>query len=99
MARLLKTAYEQWTIAIEYDGRLPSGESLLSGTVECVDHLGADTSATILVTTTATVSGTQMKTIVRAGAVGDRHAITFKTLLSGGTKLEDTVFLEIVGTG
>lgn len=89
---------ESYAIGFEFSGRLPSGANLDSGTVGAINvDTGSDTSATVLDTTTATVSGTQATIGVKAGSDGETHKITFTMTLdnAGADVLEEDILMII----
>lgn len=96
-AVLKKQPSESYTIGIEYDGKLPAGSTLTSGSVSAVDYYsGQVVSGTILGSTSATISGTQAKVLLRAGTSGRRYKVTFETTLDSLEVLEDDIIVDVV---
>lgn len=77
---------EQYLIAVEFDGLLPTGASLSSGTVSAINtSTGLDATADVLDSTTATIVGTQAQAFVKGGVHGYDYKITFVVLLTPGS--------------
>lgn len=91
-----KQPAEQYTIAVEFSGKLPSGTALSSGTVAAVDSQGNDVATTILGSTGAAISGTQAKVLVKAGTTGQQYKITFKMTLDNANLLEEDITMSVV---
>lgn len=87
---------ESYTIAVEFAGKLPSGASLLSGTVSAVRLDTGATDTSVLASTTATIVGTQARVKVQAGASGVDYKITFLLTLSNADLLEEDVLMHVV---
>lgn len=96
MSSFNKQPAEKRTIAIEYARELPSGVTLVSGTVAAT-NLSDNSSASgaVLVSTTATISGTQAKVQTQAGTNGIDYKITFLTTLSNGDIWEDDIIMKV----
>lgn len=91
-----KQPFEEYNIAIEYSGKLPSGTSLSTGTVSAVDTSTGATDNSVLSGTSATIAGTQAKIKVIAGVANKKYAISFKVTLNDGQKLEDDVLMHVI---
>lgn len=92
----VKQPAEKRTIAIEYQDELATGVTLSGGTVAAVNLSdGSSASATVLVSTTATISGTQARAQVQAGTNGTDYKITFLTTLSNSDIWEDDVTMKV----
>lgn len=90
MNRFAKQPSEEYTIAVDFTGRLPTGTALSTGTVAAIDLADdSDVSATVLGSTTATISGTLVKVLVKAGTDGKKYKITFLITLDSGEILEE----------
>lgn len=87
---------EDYSIAIEFLDKLPTGRTLTSGTVAALDlGTGTSASATVLASTTATISGTQARVKVQAGTHGKDYKITFLCDLDNGETLEEDVIMKV----
>lgn len=91
-----KQPAEQYTIAVEFSGKLPTGASLASGAVSAVDEDENNASSTVLGSTSATIAGTQAKVLVKAGTDGKTYKVTFLMTLSNGDKLEEDLQMRVV---
>lgn len=92
-----KQPAEKRTIAIEYLNELASGVTVSSGTVAAIDLTdNSDVSATVLTSTTATISGTQARVQTRAGTNAKNYKITFTTTLSNTDIWEDDVIMKVL---
>lgn len=92
----IKEPGERYAIAIEYANKLPSGATLASGTVSAVDLATNVTDNSVIVGTSATISGTQAKITVQAGVANKRYKITFLVTLNTGEILEDEVVMHVL---
>lgn len=92
-----KQPAENWTIAVEFVGKLPSGATLQSGTVSAIrlDTMATDNS--VLASTTATIVGTQARVKVQAGLTGIDYKLTFLLTLSNADVLEEDLLMQVVG--
>lgn len=95
MSNFTKQPAEKRTIAVEYLNELPSGVTVVSGTVAAVDGNGVDVASTVLTSTTATISGTQARAQVKAGTSGVDYKITFLTTLSNTDIWEDDILMQV----
>lgn len=86
---------ESYVIAIEWQGRLPTGANLASGSVNATRYPDMVTDNSVLVSTIATISGTQSMTKVRAGETGRDYRITFSMTLDTGDILEEDVLMQV----
>jgi hypothetical protein len=93
--QFLKQPAETYTVAIEYAGKLPSGATIVSGTVAAVRLDTGATDNTVLASTTATISGTQVRAKVQAGTDGLDYRLTFAVTLSTGDLLEDDLVMKV----
>lgn len=92
-----KQPNEQYPIAIEYSGKLPTGTNISSGVWSAIDtSTGADASATVLVDTEATISGTQSRCVVKSGVSGKTYKLTCLITLNDGSKLEDDINMAVL---
>lgn len=91
-----KQPSERYKIAIEWSNKLPSGASLDSGSVSAVDTTDdSDATSVVLASSTAEISGTQSRAIVRAGTDGTTYKITFLVTLDDGSILEEDVNMRV----
>jgi hypothetical protein len=91
-----KQPAEYYPIAFEYFNKLPKGVSLVSGTISAHNITdNVDATATILQSTTATITGTQALVKIRAGTTGKRYQITLRVTCSNSYILEDELYLSV----
>lgn len=95
MNSFLKQPVETYTIAVEFDGKLPTGASLSSGVVAAYDLAGTDASSIVLSGTTATISGTQASIKVLAGTHGVDYRLRFRVTLTNADVLEEDVLMQV----
>lgn len=94
-----KQPAEEYFVGFEFSGRLPSGANLDSGTVAAIDvDTGSDVAATVLDSTTATVSGTQATVGCKAGNNGQTIKITFSMTLDNASAdiLEEDLIMKVI---
>ena len=92
---LLKQPAESYTIAVEFAGKLPTGATLVSGTVSAVrlDTGAADNS--VIASTTATIVGTQARVKIQGGTSGVEYKLTFLVTLSNTDQLEEDLDMRV----
>lgn len=94
-----KQPSEKYKIAIEWNGKLPSGGTLSSCDVSAVDNSDqSDATGTVLVSPTGEISGTQSRAVVQAGTDGKTYKITFLVTLTDGSILEEDVLMQVTET-
>lgn len=86
---------EQYFIAIEWQGKLPTGTALVSGAVAATRYPDLVTDNTVLASTVAIVSGTQSLVRVKLGEHGRDYRVTFLMTLSNGDILEEDVLMQV----
>ena len=97
-----KQPSERFPVAISYANRLPSGVSLASATVAAIrldDQ--SEASSTLLYSTTAQVSGTDVVVGLQAGTDGKDYQVTVTATLSTGSpayRLEDDFLVQVRAT-
>ena len=99
MSLFTKQPAEQYRIAVEFAGKLPTGLSLVSGAVSAIRlDTGADQSATVLGSTIATIIGTQASVLIKAGAGGVQYKITLSVVLSDADAsiLEEDIVMSVM---
>lgn len=97
MKELEKQPSENWPIAFEFSAKLPTGLSLLSGTVSAVRLDTGATDNTVLASTTLIINGTQAIMRVQAGTSGIQYKLTALVLLSDGlSTLEEDALMRVV---
>ena len=89
--RFNKQPSETYTIAVDFVGALPVGETPFSGTVSARKYETGVTDNTVLSSTTATISGTQARIRVLGGTSGLVYRITFLVTLTNNDLLEEDV--------
>jgi hypothetical protein len=90
-----KQPLEGYLIAIEWAGKLPTGASLVSGSVQATRYPDMVTDNSVITNTLASVSGTQSIIKVQAGLHGRDYRITFLITLSNGDLLEEDVLMQV----
>ena len=90
-----KQPSETYTIAVEFSGKLPTGATIVSGTVSATDQAGTDMTSTVLSGTSATISGTQALIKVLAGVHGQTYRLRFLVTLSTSDLLEEDVLMQV----
>lgn len=93
--RFTKQPGERWTQAIEFSGKLPSGASLASGTINAVRTDTGATDNSVLASTTLTITGTQATYTHLAGLDGITYQLTALVTLSNGDILEEDVLMQV----
>ena len=97
MSFFTKQPAEDYDIALDFNGKLPAGASLSSGTVSAIRlDTGADQTAVVLGSTVATISGTQASIHIQAGTDGIQYKITILFTLSTGRHLEEDLIMSVV---
>lgn len=83
---LEKLSGERWAVGFDFEDKLPSGATISAGTATATDLAdGSDVSATVLVSTTATVSGDVATVRIQAGTKGHLYHIELTVTLTTGT--------------
>lgn len=93
-----KTTTETWVFALKYEGRLPVGTTLVSGTVGATLANTSVVDNAVLGSTTTTIVGTDARATILAGVSSQDYHLSFKTTLSDGSVLEDTILLKVADT-
>ena len=89
-----KTKAEKYTIAVEWLGQLPFSATLSSCTVAArrmEDQ--SDATSDVLVSPTATISGTQSRVTVYGGRAGQKYRLLFTAILSNAEIVEEAVYM------
>lgn len=76
-----------FTIAIDFTGRIPEGTSLDSASVQATDPSGTDVTATVIQGPSGTVVGDVLMIRVRAGDVGSCYEIVALASLDDGVSV------------
>jgi hypothetical protein len=100
MLTLEKQATERWGVGFDFDGKLPADATISggTGTVLDFDNASADVSATLLVSTTATIDGT-VATRVTGGTKGRRYLLSCTVTLSTGDPadtLTESILIQVL---
>lgn len=97
METFVKQPSEKQTRAFDYSGKLSIGAaSISSATVSAIDTSdGTSVSGTVLTSTTAVVSGYQVRFTVQAGTDGKTYKISTLATLNTGDILEDDVLMKV----
>ena len=91
-----KQPAESYTRAIDFTGKLPTGATLQSGTVQAIDLSGADVSGTVLSGTSAVISGNEARIKVLAGVHGQDYRIRFVMTLTNTDVLEEDMLMHVL---
>ncbi len=92
-----KKAIENYPIALEWAGRLPTGKTLSSVAASAIrTDTSADATATVLGSPTPPVSGTQATVNVKAGTVGVEYKITLNSTFNDGSVLSDYWYMRVI---
>ena len=96
MLTYTKRPSENYSVAIEWAGKMPTGLTLQSGTLTAVDHgTGADVTGTVLASPSAVIAGTQASFTGRAGNSPTDYLITLTVTLSDGSLRVQEVLLQV----
>lgn len=93
-----KAATELFGKTISFVGKLPGTAIVSSGVVSATDVVtGVDASATVLDSTTATISGTGTKAsfVVKAGTAGSRYLIKLTVTLDNSYVFVETLTMGV----
>jgi hypothetical protein len=95
-----KQVSEQFVVGVEFFNRLPpNNPSISSATASAIKVSdSSDATATVLQSTTCTISGTQVRCGVKGGANGIQYKITLSVTLSDNSILEEDFYLQITNT-
>src|SRR5262245_17488127 len=96
MESFIKQPIETYTIASEFEGKLPAGASLSTGVVAAFDLAGTDVSGIVLSGTTASIVGTQARIRVLAGNHGFDYRLRFRVTLTNSDVLEEDILMQVV---
>ena len=93
---LEKHPSETYIFGLDFAPALASGRSLASGTVQVLDSTGVDVTGTIVVSATATISGTQARAQFKAaGTSGQSYTVIFTVTLDDGEVLQDGLTVSV----
>jgi hypothetical protein len=82
---LEKLSSERWGVGFDFTGKLPTGASISSGTATATDLSdNSDVSATLLVSTTASISGNVATVRLQSGTKGRKYLVLLTVVLSTG---------------
>lgn len=91
-----KQPAEKYTIAIDFLDRLPTGRSITSAAITAsIISSGADATATVIDTPTATISGTQVQFTVKAGTTAVDYKLTATVTLDNAHILEEDLTMKV----
>jgi hypothetical protein len=92
-----KQPAEQYAFGYDFVDELPTGVDVSSAVLSAIDlESGTDQTATILLSSTATIVGTQVLGRWRAGIAGRRYKIRVLATLSNGDIFEEDVILAVI---
>lgn len=93
----VKKPGEQFPISVEFVNSLPENTSLSSAVISAIDENGVNISATVLESTTGTISGTKVIFHVKSGTDGQRAHIKVKAYLNDNYSiLEENLVMKII---
>lgn len=96
MLTYVKRPTEQFSLPVDWASKIPSGATLTSGALTAVNReTGADVTASVLTSSTATVAGTVASAIGRAGASPTDYLITMTVTLSDGSVRVQEILLQV----
>ena len=95
MLTFTKQPSETYTIGVPFAGKLPTGATVVSGTVVATDPAGADVSVTVLQSGTATIVANEARFRVKAGTHGTRYRITLVVTLDSSDVLEEDIDMTV----
>jgi hypothetical protein len=98
METFVKQPSETYPIAMEFDGKLPTGSTVASGTISAINALtGADATGIVLASPTATIQGgTQAVATIQSGTDGVTYKLTFLVTLTPAALLEEDLLMQVV---
>lgn len=86
---------ESFVIGLDFGPALATGRSLASATLQALDAAGVDVSATLLVSTTATISANQAKARLQNGTTGNVYTLIFTATLDDGEIIQDGLTVSV----
>ena len=96
MNKHIKQSGEEYSVALEFANKLPSGATLSSATATAIDLITKLTDTSILQSTTCTISGTQAIFKIIGGVHGHRYLIDVTAVLSSSDHLMESIELFII---
>ena len=92
-----KRAAEDYSIDLEWSGRLPTGKTLSSVAASAIrTDTGVDATATVLGSTSPPVNGTAATVRVKAGTAGVEYKLTLTSTFNDGSVLIDLWYMRVV---
>ncbi len=91
-----KAPEEAWTFAVKYDGRLPPGTTIVSGTVEARNADTGVIDSSVVGSLATTVDDSQVKVVLLGGESGKDYSLKFRTVLSDNATLIDFILLKVI---
>lgn len=99
METFSKQPAEEYIIAIEFLGLLPTGASIVSGTLSAINtSTGLDVTADVLQSTIAVIDDTQAQAYIKGGLHGFDYKITARVSLTPGSPtpiLEEDILMQV----
>ena len=92
--QFLKQPAETYTIAIDCAGKLPTGSSLVSGTVAAFDPAGTDVTGTVT-GGVVSIAGTEARVRVMGGVHGTQYRLRLRLTLDTTDVLEEDVLMSV----
>ena len=92
-----KRVAEDYSIDLEWSGRLPTGKTLSSVAASAIrTDTSADATATVLGSPTPPVTGTAARVRVKAGTAGLEYKITLTSTFNDGSILVDIWYMRVI---
>lgn len=96
MQEFSKQPAETYTIGVPFAGKLPTGTTVISGTVAAFDPLGADVTGSVLSGGVATIVANEARIKVLGGTHGIDYKIRFRVTLDSADILEEDVLMHVI---
>jgi hypothetical protein len=95
MQEFSKQPAETYTIGIPFAGKLPTGTTVVSGTVSATDPAGTDVTGTVLGSAVVAVVNNEARVRVLAGEHGVEYRLRFVVTLDNSDVLEEDVLMTV----
>lgn len=96
MLQYVKRPGERYSVAVDFASKLPTGASLASGSLTAVNkEAGTDVAASVLDSTTATISGTKASFRGQNGTTETDYLITLTVVLTDGSILIEEILMQV----
>lgn len=96
MESFVKQPYEEWTIAVDFTNRLPSGSTIATMVVSAVKESdGSNASSDVLDATDATINSAIVTVGVKGGSNEQDYILSFKGTLTPTGKVETDIRMKV----